>query len=141
MEAREYLSEVQKKDLIVENTLFELEQVEALATSVTQHLSDVKVQTSGNPDKMSDIVQKIIEKRNEYNEAVDDFVDYRDEVVENIKQLNATEYDLLHKVYIQYMTLKDFALASRKKMSYSNVTTLHGRALDKLQKILDKKSL
>jgi hypothetical protein len=32
LEAREYLSEVHKKDLIVENTLFELEQVEALAT-------------------------------------------------------------------------------------------------------------
>ena len=59
----------------------------------------------------------------------------KDEITELIEQLNATEYDLLHKVYIQHMTLYDAAFEKGK--SYTWGTTVHGRALKNVQMLLD----
>ena len=137
LNAKEYLRRVQVLDNIVENKLFELEQLEALATSITQRLNADRVQTSVNPDKMTDLIHKIIKKKEAINEAIDRYVDYKSEVIEVLEKLNGAEYDLLYRVYIRYMPLKEAAATSKRDMSYSNATTLHGRALKKVQNILN----
>lgn len=140
MKAKEYLAQIQKLDILVKNKLFEKEQLEALATSVTQSWSADKVQSSCDPDKMTNVVFKIMKIEAEIDQAVDRFVDYKHEATGVIEQLNPTEYDLLHKVYIRYMSLDE--VAEDKHKTYSWVTTVHGRALKNVQKIIDgKKSL
>lgn len=136
MRAKKFLAKIRQLDTIVKNKLFEKEQLEALATSVTQRLTADKVQTSTNPDKMSDVVHKIIKIEEEINEAVDRFVDYRQEAAGIIEQLNPTEYDLLHMVYIQYLSLDEVAI--KKNKTYTWVTTVHGRALKNVQNIIDE---
>ena len=66
-------------------------------------------------------------------------MDAKREVLGVIEQLNATEYDVLHKMYVQFLTLDE--VAARKGKSYSWVTTMHGRALQDVQKILDGRDL
>ena len=108
-----------------------------MATYTTQQMTADRVQTSGNPQKMADAVYKIIEIEAEIDACIDKLVDTKREVIGTLERLNPTEYDLLHKVYVQYMTFDEVAL--KKGKSYSWVTTVHGRALKNVQDILDER--
>lgn len=138
MKAKDYLKQLQKLDRLIENKLAELQQWRDMATCTTQQLSADRVQTSGNPQKMADAICKIIEIEGEIDRYVDSLVDTKREVISTLEQLNPTEYDLLHKVYVQYNTFD--AVAIRTGKSYSWVTTVHGRALKNVQSILDERS-
>lgn len=135
--AKDYLKQLQKLDRLIENKLAEKEQWKAMATSTTQQLSADRVQTSGNPQKMADAIHKIIEIEAEIDACIDRLVDTKREVISTLERLNPTEYDLLHKVYVQYMTFDDVAI--KKGKSYSWVTTVHGRALKNVQAMLDER--
>lgn len=135
MKAKEYLKQLQKLDKLIENKLAEKEQWRAIATSTTQQMSADRVQSSGNPQKMADAVCKIIEIEAEINAYIDSLVDTKKEVISTIERLNPTEYDLLHKVYVQYFTFEE--VAAKKDKTYSWVTTVHGRALKNVQRMLD----
>ena len=137
LKAKEYLIQLQKLDRLIENKLAEKDMWKAMATSTTQHMTPDRVQNSGNVHKMADAVHKIIELEAEINACVDRLVDTKREVISTLEMLNPTEYDLLHKVYVQYMTFDDVAI--KKGKSYSWVTTVHGRALKNVQDMLDER--
>lgn len=137
MKAKEYLLQIRKIDRLVENKIAELEHWQAIATGTTTFSDDDRVQSTGNRYKMEDAILKCIEINNEINFEIDRLVDIRKEVISTIERLKPDEYDVLHKIYVQN---KDFQeIAAAKKMSYSWVTTKHGRALASLQKILDER--
>lgn len=137
MKAKEYLLQIRKIDILVENKIAELEHWQAIATGTTTFSDGDRVQSTGNKYKMEDAIIKCIEINNEINSEIDRLVDTRKEVISTIERLKPSEYDVLHKIYVQN---KDFQeIATAKKMSYSWVTTKHGRALASLQKILDER--
>ena len=137
MKAKEYLLQIRKIDRLVENKIAELEHWQAIATGTTTFSDGDRVQSTGNKYKMGDAIIKCIEINNEINSEIDRLVDTRKEVISTIERLKPSEYDVLHKIYVQN---KDFQeIATAKKMSYSWVTTKHGRALASLQKILDER--
>ena len=137
MKAKEYLLQISKIDRLVENKIAELEHWQAIATGTTTFSDGDRVQSTGNKYKMEDAIIKCIEINNEINSEIDRLVDTRKEVISTIERLKPSEYDVLHKIYVQN---KDFQeIATAKKMSYSWVTTKHGRALASLQKILDER--
>lgn len=134
MDARDYLNQLKKLDKLIENKLAEKEQWKAIATSTTQQMSADRVQTSGNKQKMADAVLKIVEIEAETDACIDRFVDTKRDVIHTIEQLNTDEYDLLHKVYVQYLTLYEYAEHTGK--SYNTVKSVHGSALNKVRHIL-----
>ena len=137
MKAKDYLLQISKIDRLVENKIAELEHWQAIATGTTTFSDGDRVQSTGNKYKMEDAIIKCIEISNDLNEQIDRLVDTRKEVISTIEQLKPSEYDVLHKIYVQN---KDFQeIATAKKMSYSWVTSKHGRALASLQKILDER--
>lgn len=135
MKAKDYLRQLKMLDRLIENKLAEKEQWKAMATSTTQQLTADRVQTSGNQQKMADAVCKIIEIEAEIDACIDSLVDTKRDVIKTLERLNPTEYDLLHKVYVQFLTFEE--VADKKGKSYSWVTTVHGRALKNVQRILD----
>lgn len=137
MKAKDYLRQLQKLDKLIENKLAEKEQWKAMATCTTQQLSADRVQTSGNPQKMADAICKMIEIEGEIDAYIDRLINTKREVISTLERLNPTEYDLLHKVYVQYFTFDDVAIKNNK--SYSWVTTVHGRALKNVQRMLDER--
>ena len=137
MKAKDYLRQLKMLDRLIENKLAEKEQWKAMATSTTQQLTADRVQTSGNPQKMADAVCKIIEIESEIDACIDNLVDTKRDVIKTLERLNPTGYDLLHKVYVQLLTFEE--VADRKGKSYSWVTTVHGRALKNVQRILDER--
>jgi len=149
MEAKDFLGQVEKLDKIIENKLIEIDQWKAIAMNVTSGGKTVlvkvkgkyelqnmeKVQSSGNQQKMADAVARYVDIEKEIDQYIDKLIDVKKDVTSVIELLNTEEYDLLHKVYIQHLPLQDAAEACGK--SYSWATTIHGRALKNVQKILD----
>ena len=56
-------------------------------------------------------------------------------VIADMEKLNEAEYDVLHKHYVQGKTLKE--IAALRDSSYSLITTIHGAALQKIEKIIN----
>lgn len=138
-EARAFLNQVEKLDRIIENKLIEKEQWKAIAYGVTVQMNGERVQSSGSKQRMADAVDNLVDVEADLNRMIDELIDTKREVIKTIEKLNVTEYDLLHKVYIQRLTLQE--VASQMKMSYSWATTTHGIALKNLQKILDERKV
>ena len=135
MKAKAFLKQIEKLDKMIENKTFEVEQWKAIANGTTAQMGGERVQSSGSQQKMADAVVKYIELENEVASQIDVLIDTKKDVIRVIEQLDPIEYDLLHKHYVQHITL--YEIASMYGNSYSWATTIHGRALKKVQNILD----
>ncbi len=138
IKAKDYLKQVEKLDKMIKNKILEVKQWKAIATgSVTSSNDAERVQSSGNQQKMADAVCRYVALEAEIDSAIDKLIDTKKDVINTIEKLPATEYDVLHKVYIQYWTLE--MVADDYKKSYAWATSVHGRALKMVQNILDAK--
>lgn len=137
MEAKQFLNQLKKLDKMIENKLAEKARWKTMATGTTANIGGERVQSSGSKQKMADAVGRYVDIEKEIDEQIDKLVDTRQEVISVIEKLNTTEYDLLHKVYVQYLSL--YEVASMYKNTYSWATTVHGRALKNVQKILNER--
>lgn len=136
-DAQIFLEQVEKLDSIIKNKLIEKEQWRDIALGITASMGGDKVQSSGSQSKMADAVIKLVDIEAEIDRAIDNLIDTKKEVIQTIEQLpSAMEYKLLHLRYIQYIPLN--AIAELWDMEYTNVTTMHGRALKGVQKIREK---
>lgn len=137
MNAKEFLRQIKKLDKLIENKLIEIQRWKDIANNTTANLTGERVQSSGNPQKIADAIGRYIDLEREINQDIDNLVDTKKDVIGVIEQLNATEYDVMHKIYVQHLTLEDVADAYDR--TYSWVTTIHGRALKHVQNILNKR--
>ena len=146
-EAKEYLSQVKKLNMMIENKLAEKEQWRSIAMGVTsssntviikgvQHAMD-KVQAQGEQQKMADAVARYVDIEAEIDACIDRLIDTKADVIAVIEKLPAAEYDILHKAYVQGLSLDE--AAAKCDNSYSWATTIHGRALQHVQAILDER--
>ena len=139
MKAKEFLQQLLKIDRQIENKQDEQEHWKSVAAGTASKFGTERVQSSGNPDKMADAIGKYIELEKEITQEIDRLIDKRREITGTIEQLNYMEYDILYKIYVKYISFDDVAIMYGK--SYSWVTTIHGKALKNLQKILDEREI
>lgn len=139
MKAKDFLRGYRKLDEMIENKMYEVKRWEEIALNVSPRYGGEKVQSSGSQQKMADAVARIIDIENEINEYIDELIDLKQDIVSVLEQLPPLEYGLLHRIYIQYKTIEEAAYDLDKR-SESWGRTTHGRALVKVQKILDKRS-
>lgn len=137
MKAKIFLGQLEKLDRMIENKLIEKEQWKSIAAGTTSQIGGERVQSSVSQQKMADAISKYIDIESEIDKCIDNLIDAKKDVISVIEQLNTTEYDLLHKVYVQYIPLFDVPELYGK--SYSWATTVHGRALKNVQEILDER--
>lgn len=139
MEAKEFLRRFKKLDRLIENKTIELYQCKESCQSVTARLGSERVQGTGNPHRMSDAIARYIDLEKEIKEHIDNAISAKKEITDTIETLNADQYDVLHKLYIQKMTFKEISFECGKSESWA--TTVHGRALKEVQKILDEREV
>lgn len=146
MKAKEYLLQVSKIDKLITNKLIEKEQWRSIATGTTASSDGERVQSSGSQQKMADAVHKMLEIEEEINRYIDKLIDTKLDVVHTIEQLPHTEYDICHKMYIGIFEegsnttyLNCYEVADLYNKSYSWSKKVHGRALKKIQAIIDNK--
>lgn len=135
MRAKEYMNQISKIDRIIQNKIVEMEHWKAIATSTTVSTEGERVQSSGSKEKMADAVCRYMDMQTEINDDIDRLIDTKQEIISTIEQLNVDEYDVLHKIYVQFKTFQE--VAAEKGKSYSWVTSKHGRGLANLQRILE----
>jgi hypothetical protein len=86
---------------------------------------------------MADAVMRCVDMEAEIDSLVDKLIDTKKEVLQTIERLDSpTEYDVLHRRYVQFQSLQE--VADRYKKDYGWATTVHGRALKHVQELLDK---
>jgi RNase H-fold protein (predicted Holliday junction resolvase) len=138
LKAQEFLRQVRKLDLQITNKLIEKQQWKDIALGITANMDGERVQSSGGKSKMANAVEKCVDMEAEIDSLVDKLIDTKKEVIQAIEQLDSpTEYDVLHRRYIQFQGLQE--IADHYKKDYGWATTTHGRALKSLQEILDER--
>ena len=141
MTAKQYLQQIKRIDTLIQNKTAEKNYWAAItmerATSITANMGGEKVQSSGSKHKMADTVDSGIDRVRRLEKRIAELYAEMDAIIAIIEQLPEDKSDILHKVYVQYMSLKEVA-ASRHE-SYSWVATNHGIALKMVSDILEKK--
>lgn len=137
MKAKEYLSQLEKINMMIKNKDAEIVKWKELADNISAPALGDKVKSSGIKDTMANAVVNYVDIEKELIQQKQDLINKHNEIVRTIEQLPAQEYDVLHMIYIQFMSLED--VAEYKHKSYRWVTTVHGRALANVQRILNKR--
>lgn len=137
MDAKDFLRQPEKLDVLIRNKLIEQAQWKDIALGITANMGGERVQTSGSQQRMADALNKCIDMESEIDSIIDRLVDNKKAVVAVIEQLDSpVEYDVLHRRYIQYQSLQE--IADHYGKEYGWATTVHGRALKGVQSILDR---
>lgn len=137
MNAKAFLRNVEKLDKLIANKMVEIQQWKDIAENTTAGMTGDRVQSSHNPHKIADAIGRYVDLENEIRADIETLIAAKKEAIAVIEQLEATEYDILHKIYIQHLSLWDVADACER--TYSWVTTIHGQAVKHVQDILNKR--
>ena len=138
MKARDYLDQLEVIETRIQSIQFDIKQLKELALSITPAYEGERVQASGNLQRQASVVDKWLDKEREMNETIDRLADTRLEIAETIRRLKRPkESGVLHMFYIQGKSFKEIAARYDKSVSWA--TSIHGRALQSLQKELDAK--
>lgn len=139
--AKAWLKEIKRIDTLIQNKRSEKRYWEDImyerATNTTPQMSGDRVQSSGSKHKMADTVDSCVDRVRMIEQRIQALFAEMDEIIAVIDSLPERESDILHKVYVQYMSLKEVA-ASRGE-SKSTVETNHGIALKMVSDILEKR--
>ena len=126
MTAKEYLGQIEKIDILIKNKTYERNQWYDIATVMTSNLEGDRVQGSGDKQKMAAAVSAY----SDIDNVILDLKKQKEEIIASIEELPAIEYDILHDIYVKYITLDK--IAEKHEKSYSWATSMHGTALKHL---------
>lgn len=128
MEVKEYLGQIKRLEMQIQNKLAEIYQLRTMAESITVATEKERVDGSGDKDKLGCIMAEVIDMERE----VDQMVDKRCYIVSQIDGLeNAESYDVLAKVYILDRDLK--AIAIEKGIAYKTFSRKYKKALKEFE--------
>jgi DNA-directed RNA polymerase specialized sigma24 family protein len=123
--------------MMIVNKQIEIQQWKTIASGTTAFSEGERVQSSGNQQKMEKAVAEYVDIEESMKAELTEFVKTKQEIISVIQMLSPVHYDLLHMIYVQFLTFDD--VADKYDKSYSWATTVHGRALKQVQKILDER--
>lgn len=136
MDARSFLRQPERLDAQIKNKMIERQQWREMALGITANMGGERVQSSGSKSKMADALDRCVDMEAELDAIIDELIDAKRAVIRVIERLeSATEYNVLHMRYIQYMTFAE--IADHYGKEYGWATTVHGRARNNVQAILD----
>lgn len=143
MTAKEYVEQIKKIDTKIKNKhiekLMKKQQYFEIATSVCPSTEMERVQSSSNGQKMADAVINGVEIERKIDQEIIALEDKRQSIIANIERLSEPEYDVLHLIYVQYLTFDE--AADKRKKSKRWVVSTHGTALQNLEKISNCREL
>lgn len=133
MTAKEYLKEIRKIDISIDQKQIEFETLKENRTYVGgMDYSAERVQTSPDGSGFTRISDRIIDMQREINDEIDQWHDMRHERIRQIQQLSKVEYvDILFRRYVQYQSLE--TIAGDLDKSYHRTCHLHGEALQEFE--------
>ena len=132
MNAKQWLMRARNIDREIDELLTERTEVIARLTSITQKLTGETVQASKDPHKFD----RIVELEFEIDRQIDELVAVKAEIENGISKLTDGRYrEILRLRYISGKTFEEIAV--RICYSYKQTCRLHGRALLKMEGIIN----
>lgn len=131
--AESYLDKVRHLDELINAKIEERDQIMDLATKCTPNM-DGMPRASGTSDKVGNAAVKMAEMAKEIDDLIDELVDLKREVNENLGKLDPFEQVLLHRLYIQGMS--QVQVAKLMGASTMSVWRWKVKALENLQNVM-----
>ncbi len=130
MKAKEYLQQLQRLDVMINQKIKEIDDLRLSAKSVSSlDYSKERVQTSPSGDApFVKLIGRIAELEAEINAEIDTFVDKKHKIINQIQTLNNSKYiEVLYKKYVEFKRLE--VIADEIGYTYQYIVLLHGQAL------------
>jgi DNA integrity scanning protein DisA with diadenylate cyclase activity len=138
MQAKQYLRKIKRLDSFAKTMKEELEELKARAESVgCLNLSKDKIQTSMNPDKLSNDIIKLVMQEQKYKDALNALYEYKAEAEERIEGVSNDDYRLLLTMrYLRFKTFEEIAV--EMQFTFQWICELHKRALIQFEELYFK---
>ena len=134
MDTKQYLSQIERLDKMIQNKLSEIYQLKTMACSVTVSNEKERVQTSSDKDRLGSTVAKIVDLEKETDMLVDRFIDKRSHIISQIDGLDNIDY--YHVLSMRYVARDTFeTIAKKTNWSIRRVFSIHGDALKEFEKL------
>lgn len=139
MTTRTYLNQLKNIDNVIKNWLEYAEKCRNDALPSSPKLSDMKVQSSHEPDRMATSIVKALDYEKNAVEKASELIELRHHIIyqidgmRNIDNEDAdTYYNILMGYYINDLKTQD--IADLYNYSPQHIRRLHGKALDAFEK-------
>ena len=127
------MEQINKLNLMIDNKLQEIYVLRTMATRVTISTEQERVKSSPS-NVLENTIAKIIDKEWEIDKLVDEMIDKRSKIVEQIDAIeNQRFYAILTYKYVQCMTNKEIMI--KMKIQERQVKNLHHDALCEFERI------
>lgn len=129
MTAREYLSEVQRLQTVIEQKQERIKEIRESVSTVRAVRFDLeKVQGGGHTDKIGEAVVKIVDLEKEVENDIVNLVYRQHDITNQIHKVDNLNY--MKILYKRYIEGKDFqTIANEIPLTYEYALNLHGKAL------------
>ena len=139
MTTKQYLEQIGRYDFLIESKISERKHLQSLATGAGINYSCERVQTSPNPDRMGDIVSKIVDMQSEISELISEYLNKKNEVIQTIESIDDIRFhEILYKRYVDGKSLG--VISEEMHINYDYTKHLHIKALDCVKKMKGFKS-
>ncbi len=139
MNAREYLEQLQKMDIAINQNiawLYELKNIRKELKGVNYTSQKVKTSKSNRADFEKTLLI-IMDMEQNINDSIDKFVDQKNEIIKQIQSLDNHKYvQVLYKKYVEYKRLEEIAI--EMYYSYQYIKEIHKKALQEFKKNIPK---
>ncbi len=130
MKVKEYLQQLRRLDIVIDQKIKELDDLKIKSTCIGGFdYSKERVQTSPSSDApYVKTVSRMIDLNEEINRDIDDFVDRKHKIINEIQSLENTKHiQILFKKYVEYKTFEQISV--EMNYTYQYIVLLHGYAL------------
>lgn len=119
MDAKTYLRQIDRLNMIVDNKMLELEQLEVLASGMSTSGSGDRVQTSVKYDRVENAVIKIMEKKTEVEKAVEKYLDKKSKIIEQLEGMEDDRYyNILFLHFVKGLSFEEISKETTYELSW-----------------------
>ena len=134
MKAKEYLQQLQRLDIVINQKIKEVHDLRLQAQSGGGFdYSKERVQSSPSGDApFANMIARIADLEDEINAEIDRFVDEKHKIINQIQGLKNSDYiSLLFKRYVEFKKFETIAV--EMNFTYQYVLNMHGYALKEFE--------
>lgn len=135
MRAKEYLNQLQKLDIVINQKIKELDDLKSLSQSVKSvDYSNERVKTSPCEEaNFVNIINKMFDLENEINYEIDVLANKKHLIINQIQALqNPIHIQILYKRYVEFKSFD--VIANEMDYAYQYTRTLHRYALQEFER-------
>lgn len=132
MTTKDYLNQISRLNMLINNKLSEISQYKELSYSISAVKNEERVMTSPNQDKIGTSIAKIDEMERKLDDMIDDYIDKKNHIISQIQDIENNDfYEILFARYIEKLTFEK--IANKTGWCWRQVHRIHAKALKEFE--------